>query len=120
MKEKILNMLNWDALEYGQLQYEFGLTYLRAYIPDDLQAIDLLERSKTFWAWWRNHWTLRDAQFIEMVDPRHFTIESLRAQYRCYNDPYSLTQRIYPNGAVLEETYARMIGKINDEICLTK
>lgn len=110
-KTSITKLLNWNELQYAELQYNSGLQYLSFYIPDDPQGIDMLERNKLFWNWWKNQWAMRDLAFLECP------IENLHIQKRIslyleLHDPVRLTAEIYPSRTVLDDSYAQMIGEV--------
>jgi hypothetical protein len=113
MQTEILELLQIDLAEYATMQYEAGLAYLRAYIPTDPQGMAALERSRIFWNWWKNHWNMRDMAFMFKVN-QFVPVEGIRAYYRFYNDPEKLAQGIYPNAAVLTDSYAVMIDDFNN------
>jgi len=105
----VRRLLGWTEQQYCDFQYESGLEYLQAYIPDDQHGIDMLSRSRIFWNWWKNHWAMRDEQFISVAEEYTKGNEKL---YRTMNSSKALTSKIYPNAAVLEESYAVMIDNI--------
>lgn len=105
----VRRLLGWTEFTYYQFQYETGLAYLDKYIPHDPAGIDIIVRSKMFWNWWKNHWAIRDEQFLEMMQNNNSDAEEL---YINMHHPELLTQTIYPNASVLEESYAQMIGNI--------
>lgn len=115
MKQEVLELLGWDELEYGQFIYDTGLEYLPAYIPGNAAAIAALERSRIFWAWWKNHWRQRDEEFLAKVN-RCESPEAIRFYYGWKHNPKRLATKFTPNSVVLDDSYAEMIGQFNDEI----
>jgi len=110
LKGDIMRLLKWDDLQYGNLQYESGMAYLNEYLYGDAHTVDKLSRSKVFWLWWRNHWTNRDEQFIDIHKSVTINSYEVRRQlYEQFNEGEMLAECIHPNSVVLNETYAEMI-----------
>ncbi len=107
--QRITKMLHWDELQYATFIHETGLAYLRRYIPDDPYGAAILERSSIFWNWWKNHWTIRDQQFLDEMDMDSGHIVP-RALYEIYHSSDTLADTIFPNAVVLGNSYAVMIG----------
>jgi hypothetical protein len=61
---KIMNLLQWDYERYCLFKYKAGLAFLDDYCEDDEELYKLLESSRTWWGWWKNHWLSRDASFV--------------------------------------------------------
>lgn len=114
-QQRIQQLICWDELQYGEFVYECGLQYLQALIRDNQEAIAALECSRIFWSWWRNHWAIRDKQFLGKVNI-YAPASGILMFYQHYNNPRKLSGRIWPNAVVLHESYARMIGEFNDAI----
>jgi len=111
MKQRLIKLLAWSELEYAEFQYNSGIEYLNAYIPDDVHGIDMLLRNRIFWNWWKNHWSIRDQQFLDS-DMDCMDTKKLQRIYIRYNS--NLACEIYPNAHVLGSDYCRMIGKLLD------
>ena len=118
-KSKVCRLLGWTELEYCNFQYECGLLYLSIYLKNDQWGVDLIHRCRTFWSWWKNHWVIRDKEFfVYMADPEidgYFCPAMCIHFYKLLHDAQDLAQDIYPNGAVLQNTYAEMMGQIIDQ-----
>jgi hypothetical protein len=100
----IIRLLGWSELEWANYQYENGLLYLQGYLPDDDEAQDVLQRSRIFWTWWKNHWTNRDEHFIDTA--RLINDSELLAQvYLEMHDGRLLSGNIYPNRFVITESF---------------
>ena len=60
-------LLQWDAGQLSQCQYEQGIDWLdrafgKADGPDGVAVLRRkLEAAKGFWAWWKNQWASLDA-----------------------------------------------------------
>src|SRR5665213_3583606 len=113
-QEKITRLLGWTEMDYSQFIYETGLGYLESYIPTDRAGIDALSRSKIFWAWWRNHWAIRDANYLDVLE--NFSLDNWEILYRQVHEIDALTNSIYPSAVVLEDSYAVMIDHFNKSI----
>lgn len=113
IKARVCDLLDWDEMQYATYQMQAGQEYLRHYIPADPDGQDMLIHSRTFWNWWKNHWTARDRAFLggNVADI------SLRTRLQLYadlHDAASLAGAIYPNGVVLEMSYSEMIQSLFD------
>lgn len=113
-KARIMALLNWSEVDYGNFQYETGLLYLHAYIPDDIEGIDMLTRSRIFWNWWKNHWLQRDQDFLNDAQVQHSHKTLIESMYVCSHCPNELAGQIRPQAIVLTESYSVMIGKLID------
>jgi hypothetical protein len=71
--------------------------------------VGVMECSAIFWNWWKNHYTNRDENFIEQVVNTTFTRDEVRDIYLDTHDATTLARCIYPNGVVLNESYALMV-----------
>jgi hypothetical protein len=109
-QEAIMFQLQISETQYANFLFKKGTAYLQAYIPQDPAGIDMLVDSRVFWAWWRLEWMLRDEQFIAS----NYTgpVPLLRRVYASYHRPDELASEISPNGVVMAEGYAKMIGCI--------
>lgn len=110
-KERVMELLRWDETSYADFQYRMGCQYLQSYIPNDPTGIDDLLEKKTYWNWWRNHWLARDTAFINSNIHKVNPATTLSI-YKDMHNPDALVHCIYPTGAVLEASYAQMIGNV--------
>ena len=115
-KDKVIKQLQISEQEYAQYQYEQGLEFLERYIPSDPAGIDFLQRSKTYWQWWKNHWFIRDRRFLLLFPTG--PAKTLNHSYRQLHAAKYLISDIYPPAVVLGNDYAKMIGEVNNEIKL--
>lgn len=118
-KHRVIQLLGWDELRYAEMQYRTGRQYLQSYIPNDPDGIDALERSRIFWAWWKNQWLIRDTAWLN-TDIAKVSRLSARRIYAYMHNAEALVHSIYPNGTVLEESYAKMIDNFNKEVVCKK
>lgn len=123
LKYAVAKRLRWSEMDFAQYQYEQGIAYLRAYLttspPNPLSgregeewSISLIERSRIFWSWWKNHWTNRDQAFIDFTNNTAYNIDTLREIYYEMHDANVLAKCIYPNGVILSESYAEMVTEL--------
>jgi hypothetical protein len=117
LKATVCRWLGWSELEYGQFQYEMGLAYLRFYISGDQWGQDLLQRTRLFWAWWKNEWMARDMTFCNNENGRPpMSTGNLVRRYRHLHDATTLASDIYPGRMIMEESYSQMIGSLIKEV----
>jgi hypothetical protein len=113
LKAAIVEILNCSPGQYNEFQYQSGLKYLKAYLPEDEHSAELLTRSKVFWNWWKNHWTNRDEMFLCLHQENPIRDRDVVLQlYTHYNSGKMLAECIHPNSVVLNETYAMMITQL--------
>ncbi|MGN6601206.1 MAG: hypothetical protein ACTHK8_02080 [Ginsengibacter sp.] len=111
-KERVMQLLRWEETSYADFQYRMGCQYLQAYIPHDPAGIDELVEKRIFWNWWRNHWLARDKAFLMNHNIEKVSTKTALAIYKELHNPEVLAYEIYPNGAVLTDSYAKMIGDV--------
>lgn len=111
---QVMRLLGWDEETYCWDQYKTGLKYLELYTGKDPVAMAHLEREKRFWSWWKNHWAMRNEDFISVAWklPRW----KLHYFYIELHNPYDLAREITPHGRMLGDSYAVMIGKCMDKV----
>ena len=116
----VMDLLDWSLEDYTWFKYQTGLRYLKLYTANN-QAIYKLERSRIFWNWWKNHWTIREEEWLlgfgklQTISPR------IRLQdYRAMHNAGGLAQEIFPNAKVLGESYAEMMQEVIDETVNTQ
>jgi hypothetical protein len=74
-------------------------------------------RSRIFWNWWKLHWYARDKAFADSYY-KLMRLDCVQEIYESVHDARTLASSIYPNGVVLEESYAIMIEQLNQEALL--
>lgn len=114
--QRVMKLLRWEELEYATFIHQTGLQYLDRYIPDDPIGKNALNRSRIFWNWWKNHWAIRDQQFLDELDADNGGGIIIKALYQLYHSPSMLASSIYPNAIVLENSYAVMIDHFNKSL----
>lgn len=115
LKRKVCAELRWTDLQYNEYQFQQGHDYLMAYLKADAYSVRVMERTRIFWSWWRNHWTNRDEGFMEFVTNTTYSVAEMREFYGDVHDAHLLAECIYPNGVILNESYANMITELIDE-----
>lgn len=111
----ILSLLHWDEMKYCYFKYKAGLDYIFLLSKGDTDVFAMLEQSRTFWNWWRNHWQLRDEAFASSCIDIIRTANRRRV-YVSMHDPEKIFKDVYPNYAVFEDCYAEMVSKSNKEL----
>lgn len=104
LKQRVIKLLKWTDEQWAWFQYRQGLAYLEHYIPGDQYCFDKLSASKTFWAWWRNHWCNRDESFLD-CNIVHLSSDLIEQIYRELHDGRKLSGNIAPSKTVLVETF---------------
>jgi len=117
LKDQVCALLEWTALQYAENQYHTGLQYLQHYIPRDPDGIDQLASNRIFWNWWKNRWLDRDEQFCNEGTPTLTMATRLKIYSLLHNAEY-LAREIYPNGIVLNASYAVMIDNVIKEMMI--
>lgn len=95
LKYRVMEMLRWTEVEFGEFQYTQGMAWLQAYLLDDSYGVGIMEQSRTFWNWWKNHWTNRDESFVRNVN--YLSREVALQVYAELHDGRILSGMIYPN-----------------------
>ncbi len=114
VEASITKLLRWDEMHYKTFQYESGLNYLEEYLKDEYSE-RIVSRCSSFWKWWRNHWTQRDYVFMEFEANTTYDLETLREFYRDMHDAKTLAMAIYPNGVIMNESYAVMVTELVEQ-----
>lgn len=113
-KTLVLAMLRLTELDYNWMQLEEGKRYLDTYLRGDEYNVHVMETSRIFWAWWRNHWNLRDEQFVR--EHRQTDVKHLMPLYRQHNSGSMLAGHISPNSVVLRESYHLLTHRMAESI----
>lgn len=117
LAKRIARILKWTDLQWSEHQYEQGHAYLVAYVEADTRIVSAMERSRVFWSWWKNHWGNRDEGYLEFVENTTYDLTALREIYVDMHNAEVLVKSIYPNGSILQESYALMMDDlIKDEL----
>lgn len=111
LQRAIIDILVLNDQTYGDLQYNMGIRYLEAYLKDN-EVRDVLAQSKVFWEWWVKHWTVRDADFLQMLgNVKATTVREKQGWYREYNDGHAMATVIRPHSVVLLDSFEDMFNE---------
>ena len=125
-----MGLLEWDMMTYCMFKYECGLMYLEAYLGGDKGAIDLMQRSGSFWGWWKLHWFHREQTCFNSIwhaDDNSVEggveggsaggsaglpmtggmVHRRRMIFKIANNPVDLARCLTPSGVVMEDSYSR-------------
>jgi hypothetical protein len=121
IKIKVLQLVGWTEQQYAQFIYDCGLLYLQCVIDEESDLItSFIRRSTIYWNWWKLHWEMRDAEFIEGCEQWAGVIEDHEAVYLNKHHPRTLAAALYLNGKVLEESYCSMVQDLNKAVLRQK
>jgi len=114
-RQRVLDLLNWNDLQYGTFQMEQAYGYLNHIIPDDAWGKNHLPHTATFWAWWRNHWYKRDVQFLEYAEG--LSAKKAVLFYEVTHTPEAI--EFTPHSVILEDAYAKMVYEVThkESVC---
>ena len=110
---RVLYVLQTSEEDYCWYKYLCGLNWLQHYLNGDGYTIDMLERSKVFWGWWKSEWHRRDQAFLEDAE----TLITLRPRTRldiwfALHSPKELASRLSPHAAVMDEGFDDVMQEI--------
>ncbi len=96
--------LGWSADQYAQYVYDCGLNYLFAYLPDDKDGRQQLERQSLFWNWWKLNFHRRNDEFLRIVES--LPQDEQMGFYHLLNNAYELVRDIRPGKNVVGNAFA--------------
>ncbi len=112
----VMSLLGWSELEYCYFMYDMGVQYLEEYLHGDKHTIGQIEQSKIFWGWWKNHWFMRERQYVEQAEPLSKISRRLRLLgYKGLHNPRMLAAEMNTAAVELGDSYANMLGMIFKE-----
>lgn len=116
IRDRVMELLEWDLMTYCMFKYECGLLYLETYLKGDAESIRLLEQRAAYWGWWKIHWMMREKAWLSACEEAlsgNYTkvlvgdTEHMRACYRALH----LVEDLVP---VLEDSYsADLVPSLN-------
>lgn len=129
-RQIICELLNITDEEYMNYVLDKAEVWLTMYLGDDEWSKTRVMETKSFWLWWENQWNIRNNQLLNSLyelmyncgeDIRH--IRDYRYDFKkqalvleMFNNVHSIQNlNIKPNRMVMDETYAKMIGRAIDE-----
>lgn len=106
-RAKVMLMLGWDDLQYGDFQFKQAEAYLEHHIGADVWGVQQIKETPGFWAWWRNHWHKRDMEFV--YDAKALT-PTERALF------YEITHAVEAIEFTMHHSFAReVVGRLKDK-----
>lgn len=115
-RQKVMQLLDWNDLQYGYFQMEQAYAYLNHMIPGDAWGKNELPQTASFWAWWRNHWHKRDMQFVD--DAKKMDVRKRVLFYEITHNAEAIEYT--PHSVILNDAYAKMIKQVThveSEVC---
>lgn len=112
-KHRVAELLHRDADWYAERQYETGLAYLEQLLPNDEWGRRQYAGSRSFWAWWRIQWQLRDETFLAHA-PRLLWADRV-AEYDALHCPVMLADENTRLGRFMDVSFERMQAEMHDE-----
>ncbi|MDO3641946.1 hypothetical protein [Mucilaginibacter sp. L3T2-6] len=109
-RAKVMQLLGWNDLQYGEFQMQQADAYIARQIGDDVWGVQQLKEAPAFWAWWRNHWHRRDEQFIGEV--KNLTQPEMVMLYEITHDAEAIEYT--PHFVVMQHAFQR---QVIDEVC---
>ena len=125
LKNDVMSLLKISELEYNEMIFEQGLRYIESYIRGSINEasnisyevrekmitnyIQMLTYSKVYWAWFKNHWSLRDLSFLSIYNSLGQNVDSVRMTYTKLNDGKFLASPHNPSKVILERSYCEMV-----------
>lgn len=105
---EIQEILGWSEAKYQMFRYDNGADYLECYKPVSEHLQEMMV-SKTFWGWWKLHYSMRDEMFLELMKHSEVPVSTKRKIYEGWQNGQSLATTLTMRGVVLEHTYSKMI-----------
>ncbi len=68
LQKRMQELLGIDEQEYSEYMYVYGVRYIKAYLPHDMNAWDKTQRSAEYWRSWRNNWMIREEEFVKRAE----------------------------------------------------
>lgn len=110
-RAKIQRLLKWTELQYAQYQERIGYQYMQHQLQLDAHAVKQMSYEAMYWRWWVNTWNIIDDQLLLDYLILHPNPEALYCE--AHKVQYIATS---PMAVHFENTYAKMIGEMNDSI----
>jgi hypothetical protein len=105
-QELVLVMLEWDSDDHFVFVVDKASEYLKKQCGPDVIGQQRLMGQPEFWTWWKNHWSRRDADFIDQC-LGETNLENLNAYYRHIHSSDRL-QTIRPHKSMLQKSFAKL------------
>ncbi len=130
IKEVSCQLLGCSGDEYCDYQYRQGRQWLQSYISRSPEFIDKIIATQAYWAWWRNHWVLREEVWICQMLPQGLDalaaknadmpwqdMQSQLERWRTYEDTHHylrLLRVLNFNKEMLELGYSQLIEDLKN------
>lgn len=111
-KQQVCRLLGWSFQQYAEYQEAKGIEYLREVVCGDDWSVSNVAKCQDFWNWWKNHWNLRDAEFIAAAASIPLSWRQMR--YNDLNDVDGI--EFWPHKVIMENSYSFMIGEVIDHV----
>lgn len=112
-RKQVLWLTGMTDEELSGFQLDTGMDWLTHYTCEAKYLLEQLMREPMIWRWWINEWNLRD-DALYLAQLYRFGGKEANAMYR------SMHQAVFIHGnppyCVLEHSYAKAIGELNDEL----
>lgn len=116
LQAEVVKLLHWSEEEFHWFFYEAGLAYLKAYFINDDDAVTKVSIKKSFWNWFKNHWTYRDQAFFECVWLDEMPLAFRLKMYQALHTPEILACEIYPSSTVLGNNFHEFSTTIKTQL----
>ena len=91
-KQRAMQMLGWDELQYATYQEEAGIKWLERY-PYARTFVPRIIKTELFWQFWRTNWAVRDEEFCEYAGMLKSDKEA-REMYNIIHDVRNINLRM--------------------------
>jgi hypothetical protein len=112
--ELVIVMLEMDETEHFEFMVDKAVDYLKKQCGPDHAGQQRLLGQDEFWAWWKNHWSRRDAQFMdEALASESNNLDDLKAYYNYVHSSDRL-QSIRPHKRTMDKSFTKHVQPIID------
>jgi hypothetical protein len=89
----LFKILRLDEFTYNELVFETAFKHIESSEIYSDEVKEIMPKSKFFWSWWKNEYSIIDWLYIGFFTPEHYSlsINQLLATYKemhCSADPY--------------------------------
>jgi hypothetical protein len=102
---------------HNSFQFESAFDYLENVYKIDKHGVTTLTRSSTFWKWWVNQWNKRNDSlgFLIQLKGNNASEEwRIKTKEKFYNMHSAGSLKVFPNLAIMEDTYSVMVQELID------
>lgn len=119
-QQLIIKSLNITELAYCNMVMECGYCWLDRRFCNDRDIVNGIGAKKTFWAWWKNQWLIRDQEYIRLtsINKINEVLEGKVRQaaielYNSIHNPHDI--KVYPNVWVRKEINEVLLQEIRKD-----